>query len=35
VNIEVPSSPPAAENIIDVEELAESTDKPRRKPKRK
>jgi hypothetical protein len=35
VNIEVPSSPPAAENIIDVEELAESTDKPRRNPKRK
>jgi hypothetical protein len=34
-NIEVPSSPPAAENIIDVEELAESTDKPRRNPKRK
>jgi hypothetical protein len=34
-NIEIPSSPLAAENIIDVEELAESTDKPRRNPKRK
>jgi hypothetical protein len=34
-NIEVLSSPPAAENIIDVEELVESTDKPRRNPKRK
>jgi hypothetical protein len=35
VNIEAPSSPPATENIIDVEELAESADKPRRNPKRK
>jgi hypothetical protein len=34
-DIEAPSSPPAADNIIDVEELAESTDKPRRNPKRK
>jgi hypothetical protein len=34
-NIEIPSSPLAAENIIDVEELAELTDKPRRNPKRK
>jgi hypothetical protein len=34
-NIEVPSSPLAVENIIDVEELAESTNKPRRNPKRK
>jgi hypothetical protein len=34
-NIEVLSSPPAVENVIDVEELAESTDKPRRNPKRK
>jgi hypothetical protein len=34
-NIEIPSSPLAAENIIDVEKLAESTDKPRRNPKRK
>jgi hypothetical protein len=34
-DIEVPSSPPAADNIIDVEELVESTDKPRRNPKRK
>jgi hypothetical protein len=34
-NIEIPSSPLAAENIINVEELAETTDKPRRNPKRK
>jgi hypothetical protein len=34
-NIEIPSSSLAAENIIDVEELAELTDKPRRNPKRK
>jgi hypothetical protein len=34
-NIEIPSSPLAAENIIDVEKLAELTDKPRRNPKRK
>jgi hypothetical protein len=34
-NIEILSSPLAAENIIDVEELTESTDKPRRNPKRK
>jgi hypothetical protein len=34
-DIEAPSSPPAADNIIDVEELVESTDKPRRNPKRK
>jgi hypothetical protein len=34
-DIEVPSSSPAADNIIDVEELVESTDKPRRNPKRK
>jgi hypothetical protein len=35
VNIAAPSSPPAADNIIDVEELVESIDKPRRNPKRK
>jgi hypothetical protein len=35
VNIEILSSPLASENIIDVEKLAESTDKPRRNPKRK
>jgi hypothetical protein len=35
VDIEAPSSPPAADNIIDVEELVESIDKPRRNPKRK
>jgi hypothetical protein len=34
-DIEVSSSPPAVDNIIDVEELVESTDKPRRNPKRK
>jgi hypothetical protein len=34
-NIEIPSSSLAAGNIIDVEELAELTDKPRRNPKRK
>jgi hypothetical protein len=34
-NIAAPSSPPAADNIIDVEELVESIDKPRRNPKRK
>jgi hypothetical protein len=34
-NIAVPSSPPAADNIIDVEELVESIDQPRRNPKRK
>jgi hypothetical protein len=34
-HIEIPSSSLAAENIIDVEELAELTDKPRRNPKRK
>jgi hypothetical protein len=34
-NIEIPSSPLAVENIINVEELAESTDKPRGNPKRK
>jgi hypothetical protein len=34
-DIEAPSSPPAADNIIDVEELVEATDKPRRNPKRK
>jgi hypothetical protein len=34
-NITVPSSPPAADNIIDVEELVESIDQPRRNPKRK
>jgi hypothetical protein len=32
---EIPRSSLAAENIIDVEELAELTDKPRRNPKRK
>jgi hypothetical protein len=34
-NVEIPISSPAAMNIIDVEELAELTDKPRRNPKRK
>jgi hypothetical protein len=34
-HVELLSSPIVAENIIDVEELAESTDKPRRNPKRK
>jgi hypothetical protein len=34
-NIEIPNSSLAAMNIIDVEELAELTDKPRRNPKRK
>jgi hypothetical protein len=34
-HVEIPSSSLAAENIIDVEELAELTDKPRRNPKRK
>jgi hypothetical protein len=34
-HVEIPISPLAAENIIDVEELAESTEKPRRNPKRK
>jgi hypothetical protein len=34
-HVDIPSSPLAAENIIDVEELAELTDKPRRNPKRK
>jgi hypothetical protein len=34
-HIEIPSSSLAVENIIDVEELAELTDKPRRNPKHK
>jgi hypothetical protein len=34
-HVEILSSPLAAENIIDVEELAELNDKPRRNPKRK
>jgi hypothetical protein len=34
-DIAVPISPPAVDNIIDVEELVESIDKPRRNPKRK
>jgi hypothetical protein len=34
-NVEIPNSSLAAVNIIDVEELAELTDKPRRNPKRK
>jgi hypothetical protein len=34
-NIAVSSSPPAADNIIDVEDLVESIDQPRRNPKRK
>jgi hypothetical protein len=34
-HVEIPSSSLAAVNIIDVEELAELTDKPRRNPKRK
>jgi hypothetical protein len=34
-NIEIPSSPLAVDDIIDVEKLAEPTDKPRRNPKRK
>jgi hypothetical protein len=32
-HVEIPSSPLAAVNIIDMEELAELTDKPRRNPK--
>jgi hypothetical protein len=34
-NIAAPSSPPVVDTIIDVEELVESIDKPRRNPKRK
>jgi hypothetical protein len=34
-NVEIPISPPTATNIIDVEQLEELTDKPRRNPKRK
>jgi hypothetical protein len=34
-NIEIPSSSLATANIIDIEELAELTDRPRRNPKRK
>jgi hypothetical protein len=34
-HVEIPSSSLAAENIIDVEELADLTGKPRRNPKRK
>ena len=32
-NVEIPISPPTAMNIIDVEQLEELTDKPRRNPK--
>jgi hypothetical protein len=34
-NVEIPISPPNATNIIDVEQLEELTNKPRRNPKQK